>query len=302
MLPNGTNKAGRRPGVTNWSIEDKVVLVTGGNSGIGMATAEELARRGARVTITARDEDKGREAADRIRIATGAEVAVGNLDLSRLSSVRSFARGFVGEHQHLDVLINNAGVMAANRRETSDGFEWTFVVNYLGPFLLTNLLIDRLVASAPSRIITVSSENYRTAKKGLDLDDLQMEKGFSPSKAYAASKLANILFTVELDRRFGSAGVTARALHPGVVATSFGKGPDSPKMMGLLMTGLKPFLRKPARGAATSVYLATAESSSIDAGIYWSNETPKDALAIAVDEEAAAQLWSASERMVGLSA
>jgi len=285
----------------NWSIEDKVVLITGGNSGIGKATAVELARRGARVTITARDSAEGAEAADEIRAATGAEVAVGILDLSSLDSVRAFSAEFASEHQRIDVLINNAGTMSGKRRTTPEGFEWTFGVNYLGPFLLTNLLMPRLVESAPSRVITVSSENYRTAKKGLNFEDLQMEDGFSPSKAYAASKMATILFTVELDRRFSSSGVTARALHPGVVATSFGKGPDGSKMMGLLMTGLTPFLRKPERGAATSVYLATADGATLEAGIYWSNEAPKEPIAVAVDEDAAVRLWAESERMVGLA-
>lgn len=285
----------------SWSIEDKVVLITGGNSGIGKATAAELARRGASVTITARDPAKGADAADEIRAATGAEVAVGILDLSSLDSVRAFSAEFASDHQRIDVLVNNAGTMAGRRRETPDGFEWTFGVNYLGPFLLTNLLMPLLVGSAPSRVITVSSENYRTAKKGLNFNDLQMEDGFSPSKAYAASKMANILFTVELDRRFSSSGVTARALHPGVVATSFGKGPDGSKMMGLLMSGLKPFLRKPEQGAATSVYLATTDEADLDAGIYWSNETPKEPIAVAVDGDSAARLWLESERMVGLA-
>jgi NAD(P)-dependent dehydrogenase (short-subunit alcohol dehydrogenase family) len=283
-----------------WNIEGKQVLITGGNSGIGKATAEELTRRGARVMITARDGSKGRAAADEIRAATGAEVAVGNLDLSRLDSVRAFAQDHLGDHDRLDVLINNAGVMAGRRRETPDGFEWTFAVNHLGPFLLTNLLTDLLVSSSPARIITVSSENYRSVKEGLDFDDLQMSNGYSPSKAYAASKLASILFTVELDRRLRGLGVTANALHPGVVATSFGKGADGPKSMGLLMTVLKPFLRKPARGASTSVFLATAEDEALEAGLYWSNEAPKDPIPAAVDADAATRLWSESEHLVGL--
>lgn len=283
-----------------WNIKDKRVLITGGNSGIGKATAEELARRGARVMITARDVGKGRVAAGQIQEATGAEIAVGDLDLSRLDSVRSFAQSYANDHDRLDVLINNAGVMAGSRKETPDGFEWTFGVNHLGPFLLTNLLTDLLVSSSPSRIITVSSENHRGAKGGLDFNDLQMSSGYSSSKAYAASKLANILFTVELDRRLRSSGVTANALHPGVVGTSFGKGPDSPRMMGLLMTVLKPFLRKPAQGASTSVFLATAEAAALDAGRYWSDEAPKDPMPAAIDSAAAARLWSMSSQLVGL--
>jgi NAD(P)-dependent dehydrogenase (short-subunit alcohol dehydrogenase family) len=281
-----------------WEIDGRQVLITGGNSGIGRATAEQLARRGARVTITSRDEAKGREAADDVRSATGAEVEVGHLDLCRLDSVRDFARDFLADHDRLDVLINNAGVMAGARRETPDGLEWTFAVNHLGPFLLTDLLTDLLVAGAPARIITVSSEVHRRAAEGLDFDDLQMTTGYSSSKAYAASKLANILFTVELDRRLGDSGVTARALHPGVVATSFGRGPDSPRSMGLLMSVLKPVLRKPARGARTPVFLATADDRALAAGLYWSDEQPKEPVAAAVDVEAATRLWSESERLV----
>jgi retinol dehydrogenase-14 len=215
--------------------------------------------------------------------------------------VREFARRFVDDHDRLDVLINNAGVMPGKRIETEDGFEWTFAVNYLGPFLLTNLLTGLLVSSAPSRIINVSSESYRTAKQGLKLDDLQMTEGFSPSKAYAASKMAIILFTGELERRLGSSGVTADALHPGVVATSFGKSEESSKMMGWMMTGLKPFLRKPARGARTSVFLATADPETLQAGLYWSDEKPKDPIAPAGDPDTAMQLWLESARLVGLS-
>lgn len=284
-----------------WDIEDKHVLITGGNSGIGKATAEELARRGARVMITARDPARGAVAAADIEAATGDEVEVGVLDLSRLESVREFAQQYVADHARLDVLINNAGVMTGKRLATEDGFEWTLAVNYLGPFLLTNLLTSLLMSSAPSRIINVGSENYRTVKQGLNLEDLQMTEGFSPSRAYAASKMANILFTVELERRLGASGVTADVLHPGVVATSFGRSEESSKRMGWMMSGLKPFLRKPAQGARTSVFLATADRETLETGLYWSDEKPKDPIPPAVDPDVAQRLWSESARLVGLS-
>ena len=284
-----------------WAIEGKKVLITGGTSGIGLATAEELARRGATVMITARDEAKGAAAVDRIRANTRIDVELGDLDLSRLESVRSFADRYQAEHDHLDVLVNNAGVMAGSRRETPDGLEWTFAVNHLGPFLLTNLLTDLLVASAPARIVNVSSETHRGVKAGLDVDDLQMTSGYSSSKAYAASKLANILFTVELERRLGPAGVTARTLHPGVVATEFGKGPDSPRTMGVAMTLLKPFLRKPSKGAATAVLLATADDDVLQAGLYWSDEAPEEPAPAALDPDASARLWAESEGLAGIT-
>lgn len=284
-----------------WAVEGRQVLVTGGNSGIGEATAAELARRGAQVMITSRDDAKGRAAATRIRESTGVTVEVGSLDLADLDSVRAFARRFLGDHDRLDVLVNNAGVMAGSRRETPDGNEWTIAVNHLGPFLLTNLLTDLLVASAPARIVNVSSRTHAQVKGGLDVDDLQMVQGYSSSRAYAASKLANILFTVELDRRLAPAGVTARALHPGVVATSFGKGEDSPRRMGWAMTLLKPFLWKPERGARTSVHLATADDDALGPALYWSDELPKDPAPGALDPALAERLWVESERLVGLA-
>ncbi len=283
-----------------WSINDKQVVVTGGTSGIGRATATELARQGAHVTITSRSEADAAQAAAVISSETGGHVNGEALDLSSLESVRDFAARYRDSHDGLDVLINNAGTMSKTRRTTEEGHEWTLAVNHLGPFLLTNLVTDLLLASSPSRVITVSSENHRGAKNGLDFDDLQMTKGYNSSKSYAASKLANILFTVELDRRLASQGITARALHPGVVATNFGKNAESPRWIGIAMTLLKPVLATPAKGAATSVHLATAQTDEIESGIYWSNQKPKQPSPPATDTDAAARLWDLSTRLVGL--
>lgn len=275
-----------------WQVEGKRVLVTGGTSGIGRATAEALAARGADVMITARDPGKGADVAGAIRAATGLSVAVGHLDLARLASVRGFADELL-DGAGVDVLVNNAGTMAGRRRETVDGIEWTFAVNHLGPFVLTRLLTES--PTPPARVITVSSEVHRNAKTGLRFDDLQMRAGYSSQKAYAASKLANILMTAELDRR--AAGVTARALHPGVVATGFGKGDESPRSMGLMMTMLSPVLKSPAKGARTSVLLASADDDLLEHGLYWSGEAPRDPSPAALDGEAATRLWDASNRM-----
>jgi len=284
-----------------WDIADARVLITGATSGIGRAAAAELARRGAQVTITARDETKGNAAAAAIRAETGVDVQVGLLDLSRLDSVRGFAADYARTHDRLDVLVNNAGTMTGRRMQTPDGLEWTFGVNHVGPFLLTRLLSDLLVASAPSRVISVSSEVHRSAKQGLDMADLQMTRGWSAQKAYAASKLATILMTVELDRRLAGQGVTARAVHPGVVATNFGKGPEGRWAMRVMMTALGPVLKKPADGAAPIVLLATEPDDVVAQSLYWSQTTPTQPSPAAQDQQAAAALWEASERLSGLA-
>jgi retinol dehydrogenase-14 len=284
----------------SWDIGGAQVLLTGGTSGIGLAAAAALAERGAEVMITARDDSKGRAAAETIRSRTGKTVQVGLLDLSRLDSVRRFATTYAANHDRLDVLVNNAGTMTGRRLETPDGLEWTFAVNYLGPYLLTRLLTDMLVSSAPSRVISVSSEVHRSAKRGLNLDDAQMTRGWSAQKAYAASKLATILMTSELDRRLAHLGVTSVAVHPGVVSTNFGKGPEGRWLMRMMMTALGPMLKKPTDGAAPIVLLATAPDDVVAQSLYWSESTPAQPSPAAQDPQAAAALWGASARLAGL--
>ena len=288
----------------DWNIEGKRVVVTGGNAGIGRATAEELARHGADVMITARDRAKGEAAVAAIEAAAGVVVDLGELDLSSFASIRAFAARYQADHDRLHVLINNAGMMAGSRQETEDGLEWTFGVNHVGPFLLTNLLLPVIQASEPARIINLSSEAHRSAKDGLDFDDLQMEAGrFSGPRAYAASKLANISFTLELARRLAEAEADIRtvAVHPGVVATSFGTGQEGPWWMKVAMRVLKPVLRTPAKGAATSVFLATAPDAELDRALYWADTAPVDPIPPAVDPDAAARLWAESEELTGLA-
>ena len=284
-----------------WSIDNKNVIVTGGTSGIGRATAIELAKLGANVTITSRTFANAEQIAADIGKEAGIPVGAETLDLSSLTSVREFANRYISAHDRLDVLINNAGNLSGSKRTTSDGLDWTMAANHFGPFLLTNLLRELLTASAPSRIINVSSENHRGAKSGLNFDDLQMTGGYTSSKAYAASKLAGIMFTAELDRRLGDHGIIARALHPGVVATNFGKQPGSPKWLGIAMKLLKPFLSTPEKGAATSVYLATAQPDELEGGLYWSKLKPKEPIPPAVDKDAARRLWDQSAELVGLA-
>lgn len=281
-----------------WNIAGKTVLVTGGTSGIGYATAMELADQGATVFITSRSQRSADSAAGALSRTTKVPVRGLELDLSRLGSVRSFADKFAQDSTSLDVLVNNAGTISGRRTLTEDGLELTFAANFLGPFLLTQLLLPKLMSAASARILNVSSELYRNAKKGLDFSNLQLNRGFSSSKAYANSKLAIMLFTSELQDRLAGEHVTALALHPGVVRTNFGSGPDSSRSMALMMKLLGPMLKSPEEGAATTIHLATAPLEVLHKSWYWSEGKPAEPTALALDPEAGARLWHMSEELV----
>ena len=275
----------------------RTVLVTGGNTGIGLETVRALAGLGATVVLTSRDPAKGAAAAaDVDRTSGGPPVACMHLDLASLASVRAFAAGFLERYDALHVLVNNAGLVLAGRRETEDGFEMTFGVNHLGPFLLTDLLLDRLRASAPARIVNVSSDAHRMAN-GLDFDDLQATTGYQGMSAYARSKLANLWFTTELARRLEGSGVTANAVHPGVVRTAFGQGGDT-RWLALLYRLTGPFMRSPANGARTTVYVASAPELEGVSGRYYADSRPQDPSPAALDPVSAARLWVVSEELV----
>jgi retinol dehydrogenase-14 len=281
-----------------WNIAGKTVLVTGGTSGIGYATAMELADQGATVFITSRSQRSADSAAEALSRTTKVPVRGLELDLSRLGSVRSFADKFAQDSTSLDVLVNNAGTISGRRTLTEDGLELTFAANFLGPFLLTQLLLPKLMSAASARILNVSSELYRNAKKGLDFSNLQLNRGFSPSKAYANSKLAIMLFTSELQDRLAGENVAALALHPGVVRTNFGSGRDSSRSMSLMMKILGPMLKSPEEGAATTIHLATAPLEILQKSWYWSEGKPAEPTALALDPEAGARLWHMSEEFV----
>ena len=240
-------------------MQGKTVVVTGGNSGIGFETSAALAAMGARVIVTARNADKGRAAVAAITQRDGddAQVQLVVFDLADLSSVRRGAAEILEQAPTLDVLVNNAGLVLSERSETVDGFEATLATNHLGPFLLSNLLLERIKESAPARIVNVASTAHNAARKGMPFDDLQSEKKYATMRVYGQSKLANILFTLELARRLEGSGVTANSLHPGTVRTGYGADGDA---RGLLAFGIKisaPFFLSPAKGARTSVYLAS---------------------------------------------
>src|SRR5450759_842836 len=247
------------PGPTDGSMTGKTVIVTGGNSGIGKATAVALARVGARTVITARDASRGNQAVAEIRQSSGSDlVELAVFDLADLASVRTGAAELLRRCDRIDVLVNNAGLVLTDRSETVDGYESTFAVNHLGPFLLTTLLTDRLVASAPSRVVNVASTAHRSARHGMDFDDLQSCQNYRGMQVYARSKLANILFTTELARHVAGTGVTVNSVHPGTVATGYGRDGDTRGFLAFGLKEIKPFVLTPEKGARTSVFLASS--------------------------------------------
>ena len=284
-------------------MQGKTVVVTGGNSGIGLETAAALAAMGARVLVTARNADKGRAAvADIAQRNDGhAQVQLVVFDLGDLASVRRGAAEILELAPKIDVLVNNAGLVLSERRETVDGYEATFAINHLGPFLLTNILFDRLRESAPARVVNVASGAHRSARKGIPFDDLQSRRRYGGMRVYGQSKLANILFTLELARRLEASTVTANALHPGTVRTGYGADGDA---QGLLAFGLKissPFFLTPAKGALTSIYLASSPDVEGVSGRYYYKCKPVQPRPPARDPEAAQRLWEVSEELVGLT-
>jgi len=280
------------------TMTDKTVLVTGGTGGIGKATAAGLARLGARVGIVGRNRQRAEAAAADIRREVDkAVVDVFVADMSSQAEVRRLAADVLDRYPRLDVLVNNVGGFWATRHSTADGLEHTFAVNHLAPFLLTNLLLDRLRASAPARVVTVSSGAH--AKGRIDFDDLQAERNYQGGRAYSQSKLANVMFTYELARRLEGTGVTATVLHPGVVRTGFG-AEDPGRVTGLLVPIARPFMKTPERGAATPVYLASSAEVGGVTGRYFANGKPKRSVERSYDAHAAAHLWSVSSKLVGL--
>ncbi|MEZ5175470.1 MAG: SDR family oxidoreductase [Acidimicrobiia bacterium] len=280
-----------------WDIRDRTVLVTGGNSGLGKATAEALARHGSRVVITARDEAKGADAAAEIGHSTGSGVSVMRLDLADLASVKAFSDEFTTNHGDLAVLVNNAGGVFGSRSETVDGFETTFGTNHLGPFLLTSLLTDLLVASAPARVINVASIAHTNATDGIRFDDLMFEEGrYRQMKAYGHSKLANILHAKELNRRLSGRGVTAYSVHPGLVQTDLGRG-ESLLITMAIMFGRRRLV-SPEQGASTAVWLATDPKVTDNAGGYFADRAPSRSTRHATDPDQARWLWEVSESLV----
>ncbi len=297
-------------------LAGRLALVTGGSSGLGAETARALAARGARVVLTARDVPKAEGVAEQIRSSTGQDsVHVEALELDSLDSVRAFAKRFVAAHDRLDLLINNAGVMACPYATTQDGFELQFGTNHVGHFLMTCLIAPALVKGAPARIVNLSSRGHQQG--GVDFDDLGFEqRPYDKWTAYGQSKTANVLFTVELERRLGARGVHAYAVHPGVIPTELSRhmGKEDFEHVRKRSTGggsgpMK--LKTVESGAATSVFAATAPELEGRGGLYLEDchvaevddapDARSGVRSYAVDPEAAKRLWSVSEALVGQS-
>ena len=280
------------------NMQGKVVLLTGGNTGIGKATAIALAKLGAQVTITSRNPEKGEAALAEIRRASGNEsVQCRRLDLASLAAVRGFAAEFTADHPRLDVLINNAGLMLSERSETVDGFETTFGVNHLGHFVLTQELLPLLKRSAPARIVVLASDAHRGALRGLNFDDLQSRRSYVGLPVYCRSKLANLLFTLELAERLRGSGVTVNAVHPGTVASEFGSADDTSGVFGFLMKLSRWAMISPEKGALTSVHVASAPEGAEVSGRYFVRCKQVRPSRAALDRGAALRLWEVSEQL-----
>lgn len=273
----------------------QTVLITGGNSGIGLAAACELAGRGWRVAVTARSPQRGQEAIERIRRESDAEAELIALDLASFASVRDAASDTLARLDRIDVLINNAGVNLSRCELTEDGIETTMQVNHFGHFLLTSLLLPRLLEAPAPRIVNLSSSIHR--RGALDFDDLNLERSPHAWRRYAASKLANVLFTRELHRRYAD-GISAFAVHPGTVRTRFGADGDLTGFPSIALRAVRPLLRGEADGAAPVVRLAAADDAPASAGRYFDRMRAAEPSKRATDE-AAARLWDASCQLTG---
>jgi retinol dehydrogenase 14 len=281
-----------------WDVRGKTILITGASSGIGLQAAIDLAGRGARVAMVGRDPGRSETAArDVTARSESKDVSLFICDFSSQAAIRQLVTTFRARHDHLDVLVNNAGGVNKTRSTTVDGIETTFAVNHLGSFLLTNLLLDLLVASAPARIVTVASIGHRQGT--LDFTDLQFERGYSLMRAYSRSKLANILFSNELARRLVGTGVTSNSLHPGSVDTRIWSGAPL-WAKPLIQIALRPFFISAAEGGRYIVRLVTRADLSAVTGQYFEKDELSAPASLATDEALAKRLWDVSASMVNL--
>jgi NAD(P)-dependent dehydrogenase (short-subunit alcohol dehydrogenase family) len=279
-------------------MKGKTIVITGGTSGIGEVAAEKLAKKGARIVLVARDKARGDMTLARLRNSSpGVAHSIYFADLTRLAEMKRVAAQIADQEQRIDVLINNAGALFARRRLTQDGLEFTFALNHMAYFVLTEGLRERLLASRPARIVNTASAAHQDAT--LDFDDLQSAKNYRALKAYSRSKLCNILFTRELARRLHGTGVTANCLHPGFVATRFGDQSGGP--ISRLLWLAKFFAISPAKGAETIVYLASSPEVASTTGQYFYKCLLTTPSSPARDDRSALLLWQRSAILAGIT-
>ncbi|XP_073687338.1 retinol dehydrogenase 12 [Garra rufa] len=279
-------------------LDDKTVIITGANTGIGKETARDLAKRGARVIMACRDLEKAEAAREELMDDSGNQnIVVKKLDLSDTKSIRAFAELINKEEKQVNILINNAGIMMCPYSKTADGFEMQFGVNHLGHFLLTYLLLDLLKKSAPCRIISVASMAHTWGS--IHLDDINSEKGYSPRRAYGQSKLANILCTRSLAKRLQGSGVTVYSLHPGVVQSELFRNLSKPVQIAFKV--FSPFTKNTIQGAQTTIYCAVEPKLDNESGGYYSDCAPARCSREALDDEMAQKLWELSCQMLGIT-
>jgi NAD(P)-dependent dehydrogenase (short-subunit alcohol dehydrogenase family) len=279
------------------SLQGKTIIVTGGTAGIGLVTARELARMGAQVVIISRNPVKCSAVSDQIKKETGnSQVEYVAADLSTMAGVRGAAYEFKKRHPRLNVLVNNAGAYFYRRTLTSEGYEMTFALNHLSYFLLTQLFLDMLKASAPARIVNVSSNSHRGAR--IKFDDLMGEKRYDGLAAYGQSKLANILFTYKLASKLEGTQVTANALHPGFVATEIADNNGGLVKLGMGIVHL--FARPPEVGAETSIFLASSPDVAGISGKYFFNCKAIESDPVSYDKAVAERLWQTSLELIGI--
>ena len=282
-------------------LEGKTCLITGSTSGIGKEIAIALAKMKANIVVVGRNKAKCQATVEEIRRNASFDTNRNQIsyllaDLASQASIHQLAKEFLDTYESLEILLNNAGVFLSRRLSTVDGIEYTFAVNHLAPFLLTNLIFERIKASTPSRIINTSSVAHRGAH--INFDDLQFERRrYSGIEAYRQSKLANILFTKELARRSRASGVTSNCFHPGGVRTNLVQ--NSPWYYKLIWAIISPFLVSPKKGADTAVYLASSSELDEISGEYFVNRKPVGLSELADDQDAAARLWKISEELTG---